>query len=325
MLMIIVKNAQGELCTQVPFTGGALTIGRDKARSIVLESKSVSRHHGSLLSSGGKVLYVDEGSSNGSRVDGQPVKAPVQLTAKSVIQIGEYQISLQVAAATDTPSLARPASATAPDTQASVAQAAVRTQTFDKPVVAAGPKIKMDATSEFEVRPVISAPPPPKPAPPPTGLEGFRITLDDVPKVEPSRVGDAPRPDTVAGLLDQQIQGIRSQRQDYQDTTRTRREQFDQAWREAIVAVKELKGRVGNDPRVLFYVISRDEQEVTVKVKDSSSRGFCNLTLSRRHPIKETSAEGIVWFAETGDEPRSYSKTTEALQDFVRAIASKLA
>lgn len=323
MLVIIVKNAQGELCTQVPFTGGALTIGRDKARNIVLESKSVSRHHGSLLSSGGKVLYVDEGSSNGSRVDGVAVTAPVQLSGKSVIQIGEYLISLQVAGAADAPNSARPPIAPLPAAVAAAAPPAAQTQTFAKPVVAAPPS--SDAASEFEVRPMMSAPAPSKPAPPPTGLEGFRITLDDAPVMAPKKPADAASPNSVGGLLEQQIQGIRSQRQDYQDTTRTRREQFDQAWREAITAVRELKSRVGTDPRVLFYVISRDEQETNVKLKDNSSHGFCNLTLSRRHPIKETVAEGIVWFAETGDEPRSYTNTKEALQDFVRAIASRLA
>lgn len=323
MLVIIVKNTQGELCAQVPFTGGALTIGRDKARNIVLDSKSVSRHHGSLLSSGGKVLYVDEGSSNGSRVDGVAVTAPVQLTGKSVIQIGEYLIILQVIGAADAPSSVRPPVANpVPATAIAAGPPAAQTQTFAKPVVAAP---QPDTASEFEVRPMMPAPPRPKPTPPPTGLEGFRITLDDAPAAPPKKPADAAHPNSVGGLLEQQIQGIRSQRQDYQDITRTRRDQFDQAWREAITAVRELKSRVGADPRVLFYVISRDEQETTVKLKDNSSRGFCNLTLSRRHPIKETMAEGIVWFAETGDEPRSYSITKEALQDFVRAIASRLA
>jgi pSer/pThr/pTyr-binding forkhead associated (FHA) protein len=325
MLVIIVKNAQGELCTQVPFTGGALTIGRDKARNIVIDSKSVSRHHGSLLTSGGKVLYVDEGSSNGSRVDGQPVTAPTQLTAKSVIQIGDHQITFQVVASADAPAAARPAPATPAASVAEPLATQVRTQTFAQPPIAPKPTsvAKPVEASELEVRPMMSVPPS-KSLPPSTDIEDFRITLADLPAVS-AKPADTARPATVAGLLEQQIQGIRSQRQDHQETTRTRRDQFDQAWRDSLVAVRELKGRVGNDPRILFYVVSRDEQEVTVKLKDNSARGFCNLTLSLRHPIKETSAEGIVWFAETGDEPRAYGDTKEALQDFVRAIASKLA
>ena len=336
MLLIIVKNAEGAICAQVPYAGGALTIGRDKARHIVLDSKAVSRHHGSLLSSGGKVLYVDEGSGNGSRVDGQLVTAPVPLTAKSVINIADYSITLQTTAENKP---AEPAPAPAPVTVkpvASPSDAATATpEPFPKaaeaavaapskpadPVVPPAPAEKED---EFDVQPVMVSPPPRKPSPQPTGLEGFRITLDDAPKAKP-KVEAVPLVANIGSLLDQQLQGIRSQRQDYQETTRTRREQFDQTWRDAVVAARELKSRVGNDSRVLFYVISRDEQDVTVKLKENSSRGFCNVTISRRHPIKETMAEGIVWFSETGDEPRSYSDPKIMIEDFVRAIAAKLA
>lgn len=337
MLLVIVKNAEGKVCAQVPYSGGALTIGRDKARHVVLDSRSVSRHHGSLLSSGGKVLYVDEGSGNGSRVDGQPVTAPVPLTAKSVIHIGGYSITLQAAADEESkpaavvaaaasavpPPLPPVVTSNAPEpTTAKLAPQAVAAPAA--PVKPAAPAAAAATDAEFDVQPVMTAPPPRKPAPPPVELEGFRITLDDAPKPQP-KVAPPPLAATVGKLLDQQLQGIRSQRQDHQETTRTRREQFDQGWRAAVTAARELKGRVGNDPRVLFYVISRDEQEVTVKLKENSSRGFCNLTISKRHPIKETMAEGLVWFAETGDDPKSYSDPREMLEDFVRAIAAKLA
>lgn len=339
MLLVIVKNAEGAVCAQVPYSGGALTIGRDKARHIVLDSKAVSRHHGSLLSSGGKVLYIDEGSGNGSRVDGQQVTTPVPLTAKSVINIADYSITLQPAAViagepegkTPQPAAAPPAANPAVSSPANPVAMQIPVPKPVESVIAAPtrPAVPVIAPvaepeDEFDVQPVMVAPPPRKPAPPPTGLEGFRITLDDAPKPK-SKVESAPLAANIGSLLDQQLKGIRSQREDYQETTRTRREQFDQSWRDAVTAARELKGRVGSDARVLFYVISRDEQEVTVKLKENSSRGFCNLTISRRHPIKETMAEGIVWFAQTGDEPLSYSEPKVMLEDFVRAIAAKLA
>lgn len=308
MLLVIVKNAEGKICGQAPYSGGALTIGRDPARNIVLESKAVSRHHGSLLSSGGKVLYVDEGSSNGSRVDGQPVTAPVQLNGKSVIQIGEYLITLQMMKPDGEPDPKRPVSVPA---STPVAAPVVSTKAAD-------------ADDAFDVQPMMATQPPKPPVPMPASLEGFRITLDDAPKSKAKP--EAPQLAAVVGsLLDQQIKGIRSQREDYQETLRVRREQFEQAWREAVVAARELKARVGGDARVLYYVVSRDESEVTVKLKENSSRGFCNLTISRRHPLKETTAEGVVWFAETGDDARAYSNPKDLIEDFVRAIAAKLA
>lgn len=318
MLLVIVKNAEGKVCAQVPFNGGSLTIGRDKTRHVVLESRSVSRHHGSLLASGGKVLYVDEGSSNGSRVDGQAVTTPVPLTGRSVIEIGDYLITLQLARPTGVQDSKHP---TVPASSAATTESSGSAES----VVRAAATQAAASEPDLDVQPVMVTRPPTRPAPPPTGLEGFRITLGEAPKPEQKKQEAGGLADKVSGLLEQQIQGIRSQRQDHQETTRTRRESFEQAWREAIVGARELKNRVGNDPRVLFYVISRDEQEVTVKLKENSERGFCNVTISRRHPIKETMAEGILWFAETGSEPRSYSNPKEMLEDFVRAIAVKLA
>lgn len=318
MLLIIIKNAQGDVCAQVPYAGGALTIGRDKTRNIVLDSKAVSRHHGSLLSSGGKVLYIDEGSSNGSTVDGQPVTAPVPLSGRSVVQIGEFRMMLQIQ---------QPAATSAP---ADVPSAAAATPTSPPEPVTQAPAapVSPPVVSHEEtltIEPILRAKPVQERVPVVNGLEGFRITLDEHLQNRDKKP-EAPRfSNKVDGLLEQQIQGIRSQRQDVQETQRQRREQFDQAWKEAIVAARQLKTRTGADPRVLFFVIARDEREVTVKLKENSARGFCNFSISLHHPVKETAAEGLAWFAETGDEPRSYGDPKEMMEDFVRAIAGKLA
>lgn len=308
MLLVIVKNERGEVCAEVPYSGGALTIGRDKTRHIVLASKAVSRHHGSLLSSGGKVLYIDEGSSNGSRVDGQTVTSPVALSNRSMVQIGEYVMTLQLQKSAAPESVAEPAEALAESAE---------------PTAAPTPVASTEDT--LSIVPMLRAQPVRESVPVANALEGFRITLDDKPRAAPRPVAASAPTDKVAGLLDQQIQGIRSQRQDAQDVQRERRERFEQAWRDAILAAKQLKARIGNDPRVLFFVIARDEREVTVKLKENSSRGFCNFGVSLHHPIKETVAQGIAWFAETGSEPRAYNDPKEMMEDFVRAIASKLA
>lgn len=131
--------------------------------------------------------------------------------------------------------------------------------------------------------------------------------------------------DSVAGLLERQIQGIQNQRSEVENTMRTAKESFEQQWRDAITGARALQAKLQGNRKVMYYVVSRDEQEVSVKISDTSKRGFCNLVLSKRHPEKGNVQEGIVWFGEFGDEPRAYKEPKDALEDFVRRIASKLA
>jgi hypothetical protein len=224
-----------------------------------------------------------------------------------VIQIGEYSVTLQL----QKPDFTSPAEGSAAP--------------VSEPAPDSAPSPVASSEETLSIEPIARAQPVRESVPVSSGLEGFRITLDDRPKEAPKPVETTPLADKVGGLLDQQIQGIRSQRQDVQETQRQRRERFEQAWREAVVAARQLKGRIGNDPRVLFFVVARDEREITVKLKENSPRGFCNFGISLHHPVKETVAEGIAWLAETGSEPRAYNEPKEMVEDFVRAIASKLA
>jgi pSer/pThr/pTyr-binding forkhead associated (FHA) protein len=103
MWQVIVKNVEGSVCAKVPLDSGAVTIGRGRDCVIVLDSKLVSRLHGRLLEGGGRVLYQDEGSANGSTVNGQPARGAVQVNETSRIEIGEFRIELQQDAATAAP------------------------------------------------------------------------------------------------------------------------------------------------------------------------------------------------------------------------------
>jgi hypothetical protein len=83
--------------------------------------------------------------------------------------------------------------------------------------------------------------------------------------------------------------------------------------------------KLRGNPRVLYFVQSRDGEEFSIKIADSSPRGYTNLTLSSRHPITGKRAEGVVWFGQFGDEPQAYREPKDALEDFVRRIAGILA
>jgi Protein of unknown function (DUF3662)/Inner membrane component of T3SS, cytoplasmic domain len=53
--------------------GGGLTIGRAADNDLVARDARVSRHHGRIAGRGGTLVYLDLGSTNGSRVNGEPV------------------------------------------------------------------------------------------------------------------------------------------------------------------------------------------------------------------------------------------------------------
>ncbi|HEY1350789.1 MAG TPA: FHA domain-containing protein [Ktedonobacteraceae bacterium] len=70
----------------------ALSIGRSRESDIFLEDLAVSRLHASIISQGnGNYALRDEGSANGTKVNGQPVNKyqPYQLQDGDKIQLGQ--------------------------------------------------------------------------------------------------------------------------------------------------------------------------------------------------------------------------------------------
>lgn len=69
-------------------TAAATTIGRDAVNDVVIESTLVSRRHAVLLSDGPFVTIKDEGSRNGTYVNGRRVETQV-LADHDLIEIGD--------------------------------------------------------------------------------------------------------------------------------------------------------------------------------------------------------------------------------------------
>jgi pSer/pThr/pTyr-binding forkhead associated (FHA) protein len=87
-----------------------LVMGRSSYCSFILDHETLSRVHASLRLSGERVLLVDEGSSNGSFVNGARVEGAVEVVPGDDIRLGRLRISLDHVAARspqDTAELAR--------------------------------------------------------------------------------------------------------------------------------------------------------------------------------------------------------------------------
>jgi pSer/pThr/pTyr-binding forkhead associated (FHA) protein len=74
---------------------GDLSIGRSEDNTLVARDGSVSRHHGRIVARRGTLVYVDLGSTNGSKVNGESVNEVV-LGVGDQIDIGETTLLLEV-------------------------------------------------------------------------------------------------------------------------------------------------------------------------------------------------------------------------------------
>ncbi len=75
--------------------GGALRIGRAPDNDLVLGDGRVSRHHGRIGGRLGTLVYTDLGSTNGSRVNGEPV-IEVVLGAGDRILVGDTTLEVRL-------------------------------------------------------------------------------------------------------------------------------------------------------------------------------------------------------------------------------------
>lgn len=66
-----------------------ITIGRDIHNDIIINDAEVSRKHARLYLSNGEYVLEDNGSTNGTFVDGQRLMGPHMLRAGELVQLGE--------------------------------------------------------------------------------------------------------------------------------------------------------------------------------------------------------------------------------------------
>lgn len=85
---------------RVVVDGGSLTIGRAIDNDLVAIDSRVSRHHGRIVGRRGTLVYADLGSTNGSRVNGEPV-TEVVLGVGDRLEVGDTALVVEVAGALD--------------------------------------------------------------------------------------------------------------------------------------------------------------------------------------------------------------------------------
>ena len=87
----VVVECQGR---RYPIPPGGLTIGRDPNNNLVLSDQEASRHHATIWMTQAGTYIRDEESSNGTKVNGMRITAPVPIHAGDQIQIGQTILSV---------------------------------------------------------------------------------------------------------------------------------------------------------------------------------------------------------------------------------------
>jgi FOG: FHA domain len=85
---------------EVAIGAGGLTIGRAEDNDLVARDVRVSRHHGRISGRRGTLVYLDLGSTNGSRVNGEAV-SEVVLGVEDRLEVGDTTLVLEVAGEPD--------------------------------------------------------------------------------------------------------------------------------------------------------------------------------------------------------------------------------
>ncbi len=78
---------------RVAFRGGTLRVGRAPDSDIVLLDERVSRRHGSFTTRQGALIYTDQGSTNGSFVNGSIV-TELALGTGDVVRLGNTTLTI---------------------------------------------------------------------------------------------------------------------------------------------------------------------------------------------------------------------------------------
>lgn len=89
MLFRLVIRSGPDIGKVIPVDGPLISIGREKSNDIVINDIEVSRKHALMRFENGSYLLQDNGSTNGTFVDGDRLMGPLVLHGGEIISLGE--------------------------------------------------------------------------------------------------------------------------------------------------------------------------------------------------------------------------------------------
>lgn len=93
-LIVLDGTAQG-LGVSYPLMA-VTTLGRSPANTIVLDDSFASQEHALVVQRAGQWWLEDRRSSNGTRLNGEPITEPVVISSGDVIEIGRVSLRIEL-------------------------------------------------------------------------------------------------------------------------------------------------------------------------------------------------------------------------------------
>jgi len=305
MWTVIVSDQQGKVIGEFPWHQGSLTVGRDQSRSIALPSKTCSRKHARLDLINGMPVVIDEGSANGTLVNGARIGGPTRIDESSRVEVGEYRLTLQRA-----------------DQDDGERTVMMKPKSFG---AAAPPPPPPRAAPPPPPRAAPPPPPPPRAAPPPPRPAMPPMPAPAMPAM-PSRPTASTSMGDITSQFERQLQSVRAYREEAQAGTLNKKAKVDALWATMIQNMRALQNRLQADKRVLSFAISRDSNEVSVKVADArEKRGHRYFLLTRNHPEGKFTGLESVYLREFGREDATFEEPAKAMEELIMRIAATLA
>lgn len=91
----LVATADSPMLLTIPLIEGNATVGRAPTCEVPIDHPSISRHHAHVVHHRGETVISDLGSTNGTRVNGQPASQPIIVRPGDLVQIGDLSFVLQ--------------------------------------------------------------------------------------------------------------------------------------------------------------------------------------------------------------------------------------
>lgn len=126
-------------------------------------------------------------------------------------------------------------------------------------------------------------------------------------------------------LLDHLVGSIRSHRDREKIEKEEAQLQRRAEWEKALAYAEQLKRKVGSDPRIKYFEISRRNNDAMIRVQREPSLPQQTITLSMEHPDNKGHALRGVWLRRNGQLDRCYESADEAIGELVRDLAFLLA
>jgi pSer/pThr/pTyr-binding forkhead associated (FHA) protein len=91
----LVLSLDGVVLREVTLTKDRTTIGRRSHNDVVIDNLAVSGEHAVMIAAGDDTYLEDLGSTNGTTVNGQPIKKHL-LQSGDTVEIGKYRLRYQI-------------------------------------------------------------------------------------------------------------------------------------------------------------------------------------------------------------------------------------